>query len=225
MAFNKFGIVAISLMVSAPVFAAVTITTPEEIVLLAINDQEVNSGLFRTSKNDYKVDAGQASFSVRYQQYFRHLDGEHDIVKSGVVTIAAPNLLDGKTYTLKPVNVPNEYEAAKKYAEQPTIALYDQNKKLVVEQTGANNEPKAWFGGRIFDFTKSNKPSGNQPAAVYGSSSTAVQASAAQSSAATAATDVQYAMPARSADQQLIQIWQSASKAERQRFMTWLANQ
>ncbi len=55
MAFNKFGIVAISLMVSAPVFAAVTITTPEEIVLLAINDQEVNSGLFRTSKNDFKV--------------------------------------------------------------------------------------------------------------------------------------------------------------------------
>lgn len=225
MAFNKFGIVAISLMVSAPVFAAVTITTPEEIVLLAINDQEVNSGLFRTAKNDYQVDAGQVSFSVRYQQYFKHLDGEHDIVKSGVVTIEAPNLLDGQSYTLKPINVPKDYDAAKKYAEQPTIALYDQQQKLIVEQTGANNEPKAWFGGRIFDFTRSNKAVGNQPAAVYASGSTAVQASAAQPTVATAAVDGQHAMPAGSADQQLIQMWQRASKAERQRFMTWLANQ
>lgn len=225
MAFNKFGIVAISLMVSAPVFAAVTITAPEEIVLLAINDQEVNSGLFRTAKNDYQVDAGQVSFSVRYQQYFKHLDGEHDIVKSGVVTIEAPNLLDGQSYTLKPINVPKDYDAAKKYAEQPTIALYDQQQKLIVEQTGANNEPKAWFGGRIFDFTRSNKAAGNQPAAVYASGSTAVQASAAQPTVATAAVDGQNAMPAGSADQQLIQMWQRASKAERQRFMTWLANQ
>ena len=225
MAFNKFGIVAISLMVSAPVFAAVTITAPEEIVLLAINDQEVNSGLFRTAKNDYQVDAGQVSFSVRYQQYFKHLDGEHDIVKSGVVTIEAPNLLDGQSYTLKPINVPKDYDAAKKYAEQPTIALYDQQQKLIVEQTGANNEPKAWFGGRIFDFTRSNKAAGNQPAAVYASGSTAVQASAAQPTVATAAVDGQHAMPVGSADQQLIQMWQRASKAERQRFMTWLANQ
>jgi hypothetical protein len=30
---------------------------------------------------------------------------------------------------------------------------------------------------------------------------------------------------ANSADRQLIQIWQNASKAERQKFMTWLAEQ
>ena len=47
----KYGIAALGLvcgsLLSGSVFAAVTISAPEEIVLLAVNDQEVNTGLFR----------------------------------------------------------------------------------------------------------------------------------------------------------------------------------
>lgn len=141
----RLGVAAIGLLLSGSVFSAVTITAPEEIVILAVNGQEVNSGLFRSSKNNYKVDAGEASLSVRYQEYFEHLSGEHDIVKSGVVTIQTPVLKDGQTYKLAMVDAPKQFEQAKKYAEQPTVALYSANNELIVQQTGANNEAKPWF--------------------------------------------------------------------------------
>lgn len=102
----RLSVAAIGLLLSGSVFSAVTITAPEEIVILAVNGQEVNSGLFRSSKNNYKVDAGETNLSVRYQEYFEHLNGEHDIVKSGVVTIQTPTLKDGQTYKLAMVGVP-----------------------------------------------------------------------------------------------------------------------
>ncbi len=235
MSFKKISILALGSMLSASLFAAVNISAPEEIVLLAVNDQEVNAGLFRTANNNYKVDAGQVSLSVRYQQFFKHLDGEHDIAKSGVVTITAPNLIDGQSYQLKPINVPNNYDDAKKYAEQPTIAIYDQNNQLVVQQTGANSQAKSWLSGgvlgRVFDYSKSS--SASQPAPVYAASHSTTSALPAVSNTTTSTTSpsvAQSGLPAAttqqaSADQQLIRIWQGASKAERQRFMSWLAEQ
>ncbi len=110
---SKFTLAALSLCLSSSVFAAATITAPEEIVILAVNDQEVNSGLLRKKENDYKVDAGEISISVRYQEFFQHLDGEHDIVKSGIVTLKTPPLKDGATYQLDLVNAPSNFEDAK----------------------------------------------------------------------------------------------------------------
>ncbi|WP_173910658.1 DUF2057 family protein [Acinetobacter sp. Marseille-Q1618] len=220
------SVIGLGLVMSGSTFAAVTITAPEEIVVLAVNDQEVNTGIFRTKKNEYKVDAGQVAVSVRYQQYFEHLNNEHDILKSGVVTITAPNLQDGKTYKLNLVNAPQDFDAAKKYAEQPTIALYDQNNQMIVQQTGANNEAKPWLSGgifgRVFDLTTSKKAE-NQPAPVYAN---APQAVATTNTNVTTATNLSSTNTnLNSADQQMIQIWQKASKAERQRFMSWLAEQ
>ena len=218
----KYGIAALGLMLSGSVFAAATLSAPEEIVVLAVNDQEVNSGLIR-KKNEYKVDAGQVAVSVRYQQYFEHLNGEHDILKSGVVTVTAPDLKDGQTYKIALVNPPQRFEDAKKYAEQPTIAIYDNKNRLVVQQTGVNTEAKPWLGsglfGKVIDLTSSKKAPVNQPAAVYATTTS-------QSPAATTVSKTtQTVSDANSADRQLIQIWQNASKAERQKFMTWLAEQ
>lgn len=213
----KYGVVALGLMLSGSVFAAVTISAPEEIVLLAVNDQEVNTGLFRSKDNEYKVDAGTVDLSVRYQQYFEHLNGEHDILKSGVVTIKAPDLKDGQTYKLALVNAPQSFDDAKKYAEQPTVAIYDRKNQLLVQQTGANNEQKPWLStgifGKVVDLTSRNKAPSNQPAAVYATVNTTAQTATVQS------------VSTNSTDQQLIQMWQKASKAERQKFMTWLAEQ
>ncbi|MGH1401309.1 MAG: DUF2057 family protein, partial [Acinetobacter tandoii] len=136
---------AAALMVSGSVFSAVTVTAPEEIKILAVNDQEVNTGLFRSENNAYKLDAGSSSISLRYIQYFEHMSGEHDIVKSGVVTLKTPNLQDNQTYQLALVNAPKTFEDAKKYAEQPTVALYDQKQQVIVQQTGANTEQKPWL--------------------------------------------------------------------------------
>lgn len=219
----KYGIAAIGLIFSGSVFATVTLSTPEEIVVLAVNDQEVNSGLLR-KKNEYKVDAGKVVVSMRYQQYFEHLNGEHDILKSGVVTVTAPDLKDGQTYKIALVDAPRGFESAKKYAEQPTIAIFDANNRLIVQQSGANTEAKPWLSsgifGKVIDLTSSKKTATNQPAAVYASSAVSevpVNVTTTKSNNITTGTN--------SADQQLIQLWQKASKAERQKFMTWLAEQ
>ncbi|ENW81394.1 hypothetical protein F909_02685 [Acinetobacter sp. ANC 3929] len=222
----RVGVAAFGLLLSSSVFSAVTITAPEEIVILAVNGQEVNSGLIPSKKNNYQVDPGNLTVNVRYREYFEHLNGEHDIVKSGVVTIQAQDLQDNQSYSLGLVNAPKDFDSAKKYADQPTVALYDQNKKLVVQQTGANNEVQPWFTGsnllsRTLDLTQKNKNNAaNQPAPVY-AGATAQAVTAAPVAVTTAAT----VGTAKNTDQQLAELWQKASKAERQKFMAWLAGQ
>lgn len=208
---------AAALMVSGSVFSAVTVTAPEEIKILAVNDQEVNTGLFRSENNAYKLDAGSSSISLRYIQYFEHMSGEHDIVKSGVVTLKTPNLQDNQTYQLALVNAPKTFEDAKKYAEQPTVALYDQKQQILVQQTGANTEQKPWlsrsmFGGAV-DLTQKNvKAPVNQPPAVYAAPQVTVQTA-------------QLSTQASAVDKQLIELWKKADKTERQKFMSWVAEQ
>ncbi|MCH7294184.1 DUF2057 family protein [Acinetobacter higginsii] len=222
----RVGVAAFGLLLSSSVFSAVTITAPEEIVILAVNGQEVNSGLIPSKKNNYQVDPGNLTVNVRYREYFEHLNGEHDIVKSGVVTIQAPDLQDNQSYSLGLVNAPKNFDAAKKYADQPTVALYDQNKKLVVQQTGANNEAQPWFTGsnllsRTLDLTQKNKNNAaNQPAPVYAGTTAQVVATA-----PVAVTTAAAAGTAKTTDQQLAELWQKASKVERQKFMAWLAGQ
>ena len=220
----RVGVAAFGLLLSSSVFSAVTITAPEEIVILAVNGQEVNNGLIPSKKNNYQVDPGNLTVNVRYREYFEHLNGEHDIVKSGVVTIQTTDLKDNQTYNLALVNAPKDFSQAKKFAEQPTVALYDQSKKLVVQQTGANNEAQPWFSGnsllaRTLDLTQKNKNNVvNQPAPVYAASTTNVAPVA-----VTATTAVSGNI--KTTDQQLVELWQKASKAERQKFMAWLAGQ
>lgn len=220
----RVGVAAFGLLLSSSVFSAVTITAPEEIVILAVNGQEVNNGLIPSKKNNYQVDPGNLTVNVRYREYFEHLNGEHDIVKSGVVTIQTTDLKDNQTYNLALVNAPKDFSQAKKFAEQPTVALYDQSKKLVVQQTGANNEAQPWFSGnsllaRTLDLTQKNKNNVvNQPAPVYAASTTNVEPVA-----VTATTVVSGNI--KTTDQQLVDLWQKASKAERQKFMAWLAGQ
>ena len=215
----KVGVAALGLLFSSSVFSAVTLTAPEEIVILAVNGQEVNRGLVPSREEGYKVDAGNLTVNVRYREYFDHLNGEHDIVKSGVVTIQTANLQDNQTYRLSLIDAPKNFEAAKKYADQPTVALYDQNKQLVVQQTGANNEAQPWFSGsnlisRTLDLTQKNKNNVvNQPAAVYAANAVVPVTSTVNSGSAV------------TADQQLVELWQKASKSERQKFMAWLAGQ
>ncbi|MBA4068390.1 DUF2057 domain-containing protein [Acinetobacter lwoffii] len=188
---------------STSVFSAVTVTVPEEIKIVAVNDQEVNSGLLRSNQT-YSLDAGVNAISVRYNEFFQHSDNSHDILKSGVVTVKTPSLKDGETYRLALIQAPKDFDAAQKYKDQPIIGLYDAKNQLLVQQAGTKDAAKPWFGNRVLtkklDMTTQVATPVHQPAAVYTQS-------------------------ADQNDQQLIQLWQKASKAERQKFMTWLAEQ
>jgi len=214
---SRLSIAALIFSLGNFAYAAVTIAAPEVIDVLAVNDQEVKNNFLRSQESTYEIDAGKASLSIRDRQFFQHLNGEHDILKSGVVTVQTPDLKDGETYTLALVNPPQSFEAAKIYAAQPTVALYNSKNELVVQQTGANTEAKPWLGsgllGRSFDLTqKQIKPSVHQPEPTY---------------TASIVDTVKTAMTSRNTqtDQQLIELWKKASKAERQSFMNWIAEQ
>ena len=134
----------------------------------------------------------------------------YNALVSGSLVIAK----DGESYALNLVNAPTNYETAKKYAEQPVIALFDQNKKILVQQTGANTQQKPWLSqslfGKVTDLTQKKSIPLNQPAPVY--SQTSVTESVEDRSISTT-------------DQQLIQLWKKSSKIERQKFMNWLGEQ
>lgn len=216
----KLGIASIALMACSSAFSAVIIAVPEEIKLLAVNDQEVRSGLF-SSAQQVKVNAGENVMNLRYQQYFEHHNGAHDILKSGVITLKTPILQDGENYRLALVNPPKDFDAAKEFKDQPSVGLYNQKNQLLVQQTGAKASSTGWLGGswlnKTLDTTQ-NSAAINQPAAVY-------TAAAVLPSEETTSATLPTAKQTQGKEQQLIQLWQQASKVERQKFMSWLAEQ
>src|SRR5690606_35333110 len=144
-------------------------------------------------------------------------DNSHDILKSGVLTVKTPELKDGETYRLALINAPQNFDEAKKYQDQPIIGLYDAKNQLLVQQAGAKDAARTWFANNVLtktvEMSSKSATSLNQPAPVY----------AQAASVATVATPQTQFIGQN--DQQLIQLWQKASKAERQKFMTWLAEQ
>lgn len=216
----KLGVAAIALMASSSAFSAVTISVPEEIKLLAVNDQEIRSGLF-SSAQQVKVNAGENVINLRYQQYFEHHNGAHDILKSGVITLKTPILQDGENYRLALVNPPKDFDAAKEFKDQPSVGLYNQKNQLLVQQTGAKASSTGWLIGSLRNKTvdtTQNSATVNQPAAVY-------TAAAVLPSEKTTSVTLHTQKQTQGKEQQLIQLWQQASKAERQKFMSWLAEQ
>ena len=216
----KLGVAAIALMACSSAFSAVTISVPEEIKLLTVNDQEIRSGLF-SSAQQVKVNAGENVINLRYQQYFEHHNGAHDILKSGVITLKTPILQDGENYRLALVNPPKDFDAAKEFKDQPSVGLYNQKNQLLVQQTGAKVSSTGWLIGSLRNKTvdtTQHSATVNQPAAVY-------TAAAVLPSEKTTSVTLHTQKQTQGKEQQLIQLWQQASKVERQKFMSWLAEQ
>ena len=106
------------------------------------------------------------------------------------------------------IDAPKDFDKAQNYKDQPIFGLYNKANQLLVQQQGAKQEQKAIFSNAIFgnnlDLTKKTAAPANQPAPVYTQNTSAVVSAS---------------------DQQLIQLWQKATKVERQEFMSWLAEQ
>ncbi|WP_169733738.1 DUF2057 domain-containing protein [Alkanindiges illinoisensis] len=215
--------VVLSLMVVAMATsaqAAVTLVTPEEIPVLALDQQEVSGSFFRSSKTTYKLDPGMHDIAVRYEQLFNLTNGEHDILKSAVVSVRA-NLEDNKTYRLSLVNPPKNYDVAKDYVKQPIIAVLDEQGKVIAQQQGLDNAPKPMLGSsffnRVMDFR--NKPGMQKDLTT---SQTGNNNQAVTSSAKALTTTTGLATGATGNLEQLKQLWQNASKQEREQFMQFI---
>lgn len=224
----KVSGLALVALLSQNLYAASTITAPDDIVIVGINDQAIKSSLLKKSK-EYKVNPGTLSLSVRYQAYFEDNLNRHDIVKSDVLRLDVPQIQDNQRYVLKLINAPKDHDDAKKYAEQPMIALFDQNNQQVVQESKMSNQPRNSILGGLFSdsvdltqATPTNDSSVVTRQTVKTQSSTGAQPVNAQTAVKQASTQI---ANVQSVDQHMIQQWQNASKAERQKFMTWLAEQ
>ena len=190
----------------------------EEIKVEGLNGQEVKSRLF-SSNHNYSVQPGENVLSVRYVQFFEEHPGigSHDIVRSGIVHIKTPVLQDKATYRLGLVNPPKTHDDAKEFAKQPVFGLFDARNQLLVQQAGAKDLNRGilqnLFSTSSTESAQAAPVSVTQPAAVY-----SPQAVVTTKPVATVSN-------VAGADQQLIQLWQQASKTERQKFMSWLAEQ
>lgn len=220
--FMTLNLLIVGVSIADRVSAASLIAVPEEIVLLSINDQELKGSFIRTDK-DYKVDPGPVSLVLRYQEYFEQRNDQHDILKSANIHLNIEQLLDQHRYQLKLIDPPQDFDAAKIYAQHPTVALFDENNRIVAQETGSKSAEKTWlsngFLSRSIDTTQSNKTSKAQIANTTSSKQSVEQTSQTQMKDIREDTTSSKALPR---DQQLIQLWQKASKLERQKFMTWL---
>ncbi len=214
----RLSFAALALSLSSTAFSAVTITAPEEIKVEGLNGQEVKSRLF-SSNHNYSVQPGENVLSVRYVQFFEEHPGigSHDIVRSGIVHIKTPVLQDKATYSLGLVNPPKTHDDAKEFAKQPVFGLFDAKNQLLVQQAGAKDLNRGilqnLFSTSLTESAQAAPVSVTQPAAVY------------SPQAVVTTKPVANVSNVAGADQQLIQLWQQASKTERQKFMSWLAEQ
>lgn len=216
----KFSVLVLTALIGQNLYAASSITAPDDIIVIGINDQVIKSSLLKKTK-EYKVNPGRLSLSVRYQGYFEDNLNHHDIVKSDILRLDIPEIQDNQRYVLKLINPPKDHDDAKKYAEQPQIGLFNENNQKVVQELKVSNQPKSSILGGLFgnsvDLTQVGSTSMD-----YQIDSRPVQKA---NSSTVAQGEIAQNSNSQSLDQTMIQVWQKASKAERQKFMIWLAEQ
>ena len=212
-------------MTGTIVHADVMITAPEEIDVVAINDQEISGGLFSASENRYKLDAGVHNISVRYKQLFEHRTGEHDVLKSDIVTLNQVQLQDGQNYKLTLVGAPSNFEEGKTFAEQPTVGVENAQGQLIAKQIGANSKAKPWLSKGLFGSVMDVRSKDDEPKNVSTQSSMISAQTAKTVPPAVQTQPVTQNATASGKAQQLIQLWLSATPQERQKFTAWLAEQ
>lgn len=192
---------------SSYAFADVRIISPEELEIVAINDQQIKSSFIKAGQNEFKVDGNQQhQIYIRYTQFFNSPSSdEHEIVKSDIGIFNTPTLQDEQTYRLAIAQQPKTLEDAQLFAQKPSVILYNAQNQIIAQQTFEQTS-KTWFSGltlnRSHDLTK-KKTTPTTPTATAPSLTT---------------TTSTYHNP-------LIEQWNKATVDERQAFMQWLNQQ
>lgn len=215
------SIALISLSLST--FAEVIVKAPEEIIVVAINDQEIRNSLFSGKDKVYKLDDGQHKISVQYKQLFNPLYTTHEVVRSGIVTLSTGQLSNGQ-YELVLINPPQDVDQGKAFAEQPVIGLRNAQGQVVAQQAGANSKAKSWFGSGFLGSVLDLREDKEDTSVASGAPIAALPATPQPATTVAISTNTA-TVSASGRDQQLIELWKNATPQERQRFTAWLAEQ
>lgn len=194
---------------STSAWSAVNLIAPADVRVMSIDAQDIKSGLLGTQQHEYKLDAGAHQIHVRYEQFFDHSHGgDHEIIKSDVVVIDTPELVDGEQYRLAVPKNFKDVEEARQFAKNPQIALYNQQGQMIAEQSAVQAKQPIFAGGlfsRSYDLTKKKSSTVATPVAKT-------------------EQKPNHNVSGKKG-QQLIDLWQQSSASDREAFLIWLNQQ
>ena len=204
--------------------AAVTLLVDDHIKVTAINGQEIEQSIFQPLTKTFTLQPGQHAITAKYDRLYNLPRDDHDYLRSGNVSVTA-ELADNQTYRLTMPNQPERYEAAKEYAEQPTLAIEQGNTVVASQQSMANNQSGLFSGigkalGGVFggagDAEQQNQraiASLDQPAATIQSNTSTGMTTTKQTMSTTTPTNTL---------DSFMQIWLQATPAEREKMRQWI---
>lgn len=201
---------------SVSAMAQVTLNVGANTIVTAINGQEVKNGLFTEPKRQFILEAGKHVITAKYNRLYELHGDNHDVLRSSNISLPV-ELADNQSYELVMSNQPENYQQAKEYAKQPTLAITQSGKTLASQQATASD------GSSIFSGL------GNALSGVFGGGNKAVQAnqqaiSALDGKSPNVVPALATAPTAQSTDtlNQFMQLWLKASPEEREKIRQWV---
>lgn len=191
--------------------ANVTLNIGDNVVVTAINGQEVKNGLFSEPQRKFDLQAGKHVITAKYSRLYELRGDNHDVLRSSNISLPV-ELADNQSYDLVMANQPEDYNQAKEYVKKPTLAIF-QNGKIVANQQAVNGGSTGLFGGL-----------GGAIGGIFGKSN-AIEANQQAISAISSNQSPNNQTVSRSTDtlDQFMDLWLKATPTERDKIRQWVA--
>lgn len=190
--------------------AEVNLVVDDNIKVTAINGNAVNTSIFQGAKKQFSLQAGTQVITAKYDRLYNFRNGDHDYLRSGNITVTA-NMLDNQTYQLSMPNQPEKYQDAKKYAQNPTLAIMQGGQVLASQNNQTSGGLLSSVGSTIGSVFTGNQSAINANSQAMASLPAAANASAQPSLASTL--------------DQFMSLWLKASEQERTKIRQWISTQ
>lgn len=208
--------------------AAVTLLVDDHIKVTAINGQEIQQSAFQPLTKTFTLQPGQHAITAKYERLYDLRRDEHDYLRSGNVSVVA-ELADNQTYRLTMPNQPEKYEAAKDYAERPTLAIQQNNTVIASQQSVGNNQGGLFSGlsqalGGVFTGSDDAKTQNARAIAALNQPSRSAPIKKGYADNSTTARGQQAATQTSSAStlDSFMQLWLQATPDEREKIRQWI---
>ena len=203
--------------------AAVTLLVDNHIKVTAINGQELTQSVLQPLTKSFTLQPGKHVITAKYDRLYDLRRDEHDYLRSGNVSVAA-EMLDNQTYRLTMPNQPEDYAAAKKYAERPTLAI-QQNNTIIASQESVGGSSNSLFSGLgkalggVFGGSGDAELQNQRAIAALDQPSASANSTVNTAATVTQTTSVN---ASTNALDQFMQIWLQATPAEREKMRQWI---
>lgn len=207
--------------------AAVTVLVDDNIKVTAINGQEIKQSIFQPITKTFTLQPGQHVITAKYDRLYKLPRDEHDYLRSGNISVAA-DMTDNQTYRLTMPGQPEDYAAAKEYADRPTLAVQQNNTIVASQQSMAGSDGGIFSGigkalGGVFGGSGNAELQNQRAIAALGQPATTAQNNVNTVAAPTNYTVKQTANIGQSVStlDQFMQLWLNATPAEREKIRQW----